>query len=65
MLLVILIELKDLEALNACAVQLRSAASSSQNTVMLSCLEFRPLLIERIASEQRDEPLLAERIKGF
>ena len=37
--LAVLAEWKDLESLTTCSVQLRSTASSSQSTAMLSCLE--------------------------
>ena len=50
-MLVILEEWNDLEALTTCSVQLRSTTSSSQRTAMLSCLEVRLVLIERIASK--------------
>ena len=58
-----LAEWKDLEALVSCDVQLRSTAGSSQSSSMLSCLEVRPVLIEKIASKQKEDPVLAERIR--
>ena len=38
-MLAMLVEWKDLEALTTCSVQLRLTTSSSQSTAMFSCLE--------------------------
>ena len=51
MVLAMMVECKDLEALASCGVQLRLTASSSQSTAMLSCLEVGPMLTEKIASK--------------
>lgn len=63
MMLALLAEQKNLEALASRDVQFRSTANSSWGTAMLFGLEVRTLLIEWIASKQREDPALAERIR--
>ena len=38
-------------------------AGSSYNSTRLSFLEVRPVLIEKIASKQKEDPVLVERIR--
>ena len=44
-------------------MQWRSEVGSSGDTVVLPCLEVRPVSIERIASKQIEDPVLAEWIR--
>ena len=61
--LAMVVEWKDLEVLATCSIKSRSTTDSSQSTTMLACLEVRLVLIERISSKQKEDPLLAERIR--
>ena len=56
-------EWKDLEALTFGRVQWRSEVGSSGENIILSCLEVRLVLIERTASKQKEDPLLAQQIR--
>lgn len=49
--------------MTTCRVQWRSEARSSKETIMLSCLEVRPVITKKVASKQVGDPVLDVRIR--